>query len=267
MALPPVPRACKRQNAGSYPQLRGLTPFTPPRIHHIMCAVIVTCPNCGAGFRLDAALVARRPKLKCGDCQHKFVPEETVDEDEEMAAVQAELLATRTPAEPAPAPEAEPEPQPEAANDDAPAPRHGLVKTVAALAVGGAMAVAAAGLWLGQGQIDMASLPGVGQWLAGVAPAKPAARPLEVSVAATITTLPDGTRVLDMAGQLANPHRDTRPLPPLDARLLTADGRTRQRWTIPAPQPQLGPGGKVGWISNATDIPAGPLMVEVRLMQ
>ncbi|MEI6418761.1 MAG: zinc-ribbon domain-containing protein [Sphingomonadales bacterium] len=244
------------------------TPFTSRAIHHIMCIVIVTCPNCGAGFRLDAALVARRPKLKCGDCQHKFVPAEPVDEDEEMAAVQAELLATRATAEPAPTPDPAPEPQPEAANDDTPpAPRHGLVKTVAALAVGGAMAVAAAGLWLGQGHIDMASLPGVGPLLAGNAPAKPAARPLQVSVAATITTLPDGTRVLDMAGQLANPHKETRTLPPLDARLLTADGRTRQRWTIPAPQPQLGPGGKVGWISNATDIPAGPLMVEVRLMQ
>jgi predicted Zn finger-like uncharacterized protein len=231
-----------------------------------MGLVIVTCPNCGAGFRLDAALVARRPKLKCGDCQHRFVPAEPVDEDEEVAAVQAELQAERATAAapPPPAPEAAPEPLPDAANDDPP-PRRALVKTVAAIAVGAALSVAAAGVLMDQ--YGLASLPQLTQWLpAGTAAPAAPRPPLKVSVAATITTLPDGTRVLDMAGQVVNPARITHKLPPLDARLLTADGRTRQRWTIPAPQSQLAPGGRVGWLSNATDIPAGPLVVEVRLM-
>jgi predicted Zn finger-like uncharacterized protein len=38
-------------------------------------AVIVTCPQCAARYRLSEEVLARRARLRCAACQHRWVPE------------------------------------------------------------------------------------------------------------------------------------------------------------------------------------------------
>jgi predicted Zn finger-like uncharacterized protein len=214
--------------------------------------VIVTCPNCGAAYRLDVATVLRRPKLKCASCQHRWVPAEEVDEDEAVAAVQEELRTARTSSEPEPEPDAEPEapaaPEPEGSS---------LLKWLLAVTLGAAFTAAAAGLWIGR--IDPETIPGVGGALAQVMPPPPR---LDVVMQGSVSRLP-GASLLEVTGVISNPGKAVVAVAPLNARLLVA-GQPVRDWTIPPPAPMIGPGQRLAFASTITDVPAGPVTVQIR---
>ncbi len=256
-------------------------------------AVIVTCPNCGARYRLGeaaAAAVMAGKRMKCAECSHRWQPDagpppppaEAIDEDEELAAVEAESRALRQPGVAAPTsafaaavgpaavvppvavavPElapalSAPEPAPDALDgpsdddSDAELPPRGrpILKTLVALVLGGAFGVAAAGLWFGE--LDPARLPVIGERLGLAAPP-----PLSVTLVAQVTVLASGERVLDVTGTIANPGPERVKVPPIRASLSNG-GVVVRRWTIAPPADSLGPGGSAGFSSTLTDVPAG----------
>lgn len=217
--------------------------------------MIVTCPNCSAAYRLDVATVLRRPRLKCANCQHRWVPTEAVDEDEEVAAVQEELRAARVPPPP-PEPEPEPEPPPEPAA--APEPeRTPVLKWLLALALGAAFTTAAAGLWIGR--IDPETVPGVRDALAQLMPPPPR---LDVAVQGNVGRLPGGS-LLEVTGVISNPGKASVVVPPLNARLLV-NGQPKRDWTIPPPAAMIKPGQRLAFASTITDVPDGPVTVQIR---
>ncbi|WP_165768648.1 zinc-ribbon domain-containing protein [Sandarakinorhabdus cyanobacteriorum] len=218
--------------------------------------VIVTCPNCSTAYRLDVATVLRRPKLKCAKCQHRWVPAEEVDEDEAVAAVQEELRAARMPPPPPPEPEPEPEPAPEAPAEPE-EPRVPVLKWLLAVALGAAFTTASVGLWIGR--IDPAAIPGVADALAQVAPPPPR---LDVAMQGSVNRL-GGASLLEVTGVISNPGKASVVVPPLNARLMVGGERLRD-WTIPPPAAMIKPGQRLAFASTITDVPAGPISVQIR---
>lgn len=219
--------------------------------------MIVTCPKCTAQYRLDVSVVMRRPKLKCADCGLRWVPDEEIDEDEAVAAVQEEVRAARNPP---PAPDPEPESEPAVADLPPPPEPERLPwgKWLVAIVVGAAFTTASVGLWVGR--IEPEALPGVGDLIAQVVPPPPQ---LDVAVTAQVTRLPDGGAILEATGTIANPGRVTVAVPPLRASLMSG-GAVAREWTIPAPAGTIAPGNRLAFASTITDVPAGPITVQVR---
>ena len=140
---------------------------------------------------------------------------------------------------------------------DAP-PRSSLLRTLAAVAIGGALAIAAAGVWLQR--VDPVELPLVGGRLAALsAPALP----LRLAFTARTSVLPSGERLLEINGRVTNTGAVPVDLPPLEAR-LAAPGGTIRRWRIGVPAARLEPGKSAGFASTATGFPADATIVAIR---
>jgi predicted Zn finger-like uncharacterized protein len=222
--------------------------------------VIVTCPNCSAQFRLSAAVVARRAKLKCAECAHRWVPDEDVDEDEAVAAVLEDVRTAAAPPPPPPAPEPEPEPPPPEMDPEVRGQRMGIVKTIVAIVLGAALSVAAAGLWVGR--IEPDAVPLVGDQLASLFPQPPA---LKITASASHDEIGAGAGILEVSGRITNPARESQAVPMLEATLIMPDGSIR-RWPITPPVVRLAPGASADYSSNITGVPAGPHRVQVRMV-
>jgi hypothetical protein len=224
--------------------------------------VIISCPNCGANYQVAVGVVMRRPRMKCADCSHRWVPAEEIDEDEAIAAVQEEVRAARNPPPPAPEPEPEPiapEPEPPE-NPGEPSPP--LLKWLVAIALGAAFATASLGLWVGRVDPErlIEQVPLLADALAGLSPPSPR---LDVGVQGRVTRLPGGNALLEVTGTITNPGTTAIPMPPLAARLLVNGVPTRD-WTIPPPAPSVAPGKRLAFASSLTDVPDGPVTVQVR---
>jgi predicted Zn finger-like uncharacterized protein len=242
--------------------------------------VIVECPNCQARYRLSEAVLARGARLKCAACQHRWVPtaaEQTpeppppppkpkvlteADEEAAFAAVQEQLLSRW--AEPAPgstpAPVPEPvtitaDPEPE---DEPAAESSSLARSIVAVIAGLALAVIAAGLWLGR--TDLGTVPGVGPLLEGI----DARSPLTLEVKGAVTQLPSARRVLEVNGTIRNPGDTPATVPALEATLSGPDG-VALRWSIPAPVAVLPPRQQVTFSSTVTGFPATAQTLSVSL--
>ncbi len=205
----------------------------------------------------------RRPRMKCADCSHRWVPQEEIDEDEAVAAVQEEARVARNPPPP-PEPEAEPEPPPPEPDpeEDAGEPRSPVLKWLVAIALGAAFTTASLGLWVGR--VDPERLPEQVPMLAdALAQLSPPAPRLDVEVIGRVTRLPGGNALLEVTGTITNPGTAAVPMPPLAARLLVDGVRTRD-WTIPPPAPSVSPGKRLAFASSLTDVPEGPVTVQVR---
>nr|WP_310524677.1 zinc-ribbon domain-containing protein [Polymorphobacter sp.] len=251
--------------------------------------MIVTCPNCGARYRLSDEVVARGARLRCAACDHRWVPvgeaesvaepvPEPVDPDDNAALgqVQAQMQAGEAEAGrwaardgaardagEAAVPHVRPEaaappvaaetmavPQAMAPEDDGEAPaRSTLLRSILAVILGLALAIAATGLWAGQ--INVARLPVLGPALAGLIPA---ASPLQVTVAGAVTQLPSGGRVLEVTGTITNPGRRVQSVPLLKASLTGPTGNVR-RWAISPPVTQLQPGESATFTSTVAGFP------------
>ncbi len=243
----------------SAPCKRPLPPLRQPAYG---AAVIISCPNCNAKYQVAVGVVMRRPKMKCADCSHRWVPTDEIDEDEAVAAVQEEVRAARNPPPPEPQPEPEPElaePEPESEPEPRGVP---VLKWLVAVALGAAFTTASIGLWVGR--IDPEQLPQELPMLAGVldqvSPARPA---LDVAVVGRVTRLPGGDALLEVTGTISNPGTATLPVPPLAARLLINGKRSRD-WIIPPPAPSAAPGASLAFASSLTDVPDGAVTVQIR---
>lgn len=243
--------------------------------------MIVECPNCGARYRLSEAVLAKGARLKCAACQHRWVPSAAdqrpepppapkpksrpvteADEEAAFAAVQEQLLSRW--AEPGPAVSA-PTPEPVIAMADPPEPddepereSSSLARSVVAIIAGLALAVIAAGLWLGR--TDLASVPVVGDALASLE----ARSPLTLEVKGIVTQLPSSRRVLEVNGTIRNPSDAPATVAPLEATLSGPKG-VALRWSIPAPVAVLPPQQQVGFSSTVTGFPAEAQNLSVSL--
>jgi predicted Zn finger-like uncharacterized protein len=149
--------------------------------------VIISCPNCGARYRLAVTTVAENTRMRCAKCDHRWL----IEPDDELPS----LTPEPPPAPPPPAPtavanasqpvsdRADPELPPDDAADTP--PRSTLLRNLAAIAIGGALAIAAGTLWVAR--IDPAQLPVLGDQIAALAPSAP---PLKLAFAARTTPLP-----------------------------------------------------------------------------
>jgi hypothetical protein len=218
--------------------------------------VIITCPNCDAKYEVAVGVVMRRPKLKCAECNARWVPAEEIDEDEAVAAVQEEVRAARQPPPPEPEPEApppEPEPEPEE-----PREQSTVLKWLVAVALGAAFTAASFGLWVGR--IDPEAMPLVSEALEQVAPSQPL---LDVAVEGRVTRVPGGVALLEVTGTITNRTKARITVPPLQARLMVGGLRIRD-WTIPPPAASVGPDKQISFASSLTDVPEGQVTVQVR---
>jgi hypothetical protein len=75
--------------------------------------------------------------------------------------------------------------------------------------------------------------------------------------------VPGGNALLEVTGTIHNPGTARVAVPPLNARLLVNGVRVRD-WTIPPPANTVGPGKTLIFASSLTDVPAGPVSVQVR---
>lgn len=220
-------------------------------------AVIISCPNCSARYRLAATVIADNTRMRCAACDHRW----TVEADDEV-------LPEPSPPSPPPAPEPPavvetPVPdapaETESTADDADMPiASPILRTVAAVVIGGALMIAAAGLWVAR--IDPAQMPVIGDDLAALAP-RPL--PLAVTFDAKTIVLPSGDRLLEINGSVRNTGKAPVTLPALEAR-LAGPGGTVRRWRIVPPVASLDAGAKVAFSSTATGFPADATLVGIR---
>lgn len=223
---------------------------TPARI----IAVIISCPNCSARYRIAATAIPDTGRMRCAACGHRW----TLDSDDDLP------VAPSAPPEPAPVIEA-PEPveavpiEAVIAEEDAAEPASSpLLRNLVAIVIGGALAVGAAGLWVAR--IDPERLPVLGGRLAALAPQP---LPLAVEFTARTSTLPSGDRLLEINGKVRNTGTQTVTLPDLEARLAGAGG-TLRRWRIAPPVTSLAPRTGVTFASTATGFPADANLVGIR---
>jgi predicted Zn finger-like uncharacterized protein len=242
--------------------------------------VIVECPNCQARYRLSEAVLAKGARLKCAACQHRWVPSAAdqtpeppppppkprvlteADEEAAFAAVQEQLLSRWAEPSPSSAPPVLPEPVTVTADpepeDEPEAESSGLARSIVAVIAGLALAVIAAGLWLGR--TDLATVPGVGPLMEGI----DARSPLTLEVKGIVTQLPSSRRVLEVNGVIRNPGDTPATVAPLAATLSGPEG-VALRWTVPAPVAVLPPRQQVAFSSTVTGFPATAQSLSVSL--
>jgi predicted Zn finger-like uncharacterized protein len=239
--------------------------------------VIVTCPSCAARYRLSESALARPARLKCAACGHRWMPEapppppraplSEADEDAAMRAVQEQIRArwqdVATPVAPPPgditeelAAPAAPEPFVDT-TETAPPPPSTWLRNLIAVIAGTALAIAAAGLWIGRQ--DPTTIPLIGETMARIAPPVP----VELTVTGTTSGLSSGSQVLEVNGLIINRGDGMVAVPALEATLAGPDG-VALRWTIPPPRRTLGPNQQVAYTSTVTGFPASATKLQVR---
>ena len=216
--------------------------------------MILVCPNCDARYRLaDDAIPAQGRKVRCASCQHEWVepPPAASAPDAPSAAVAPETPPVSHPIPPPP----EPEPEPAA---EAPPRSGGWLKTLVAIVVGAALTLTAVAIWGGQWGLDLArviDLP-VLRMAAPAASEAPAAEPLAISFTVQIGVLPNGTNLLSVSGEVANPTRERRQVPPMLAVLHDLEGRAVYSWEVSPPVAALDPGKSVSFDTSASNFPS-----------
>ena len=223
--------------------------------------MIISCPNCGARYRLAVTVLAENTRMRCATCVHRWIAEA-----EDVQAVFVPPAPAEVPPEPPPPPPAPPPPAPPPAPEvplelppelEEPA-RSTLLRTLAAVVIGGALAVAAGAIWVAR--IDPQTIPMLGDDIAAMVPGP---LPLKLAFTARTTPLPSGERLLEINGTVRNTGATTVTLPDLEAR-LSSPGTTVRRWRIAPPVAQLRPGTSVAFTSTATDFPAEATIVAIR---
>ena len=217
--------------------------------------VIIACPECGSRYRLPDTTVAENARMRCAACDNRWVVAAAMAEEPLVPSSQPEPDPPQPPiVEPIRVPEPDPEPVRE------PKMAHGstLLRTLVAIAIGAALALAAAALWLRR--VDPADLPLIGDQLARLS--TPAVA-LTVTFTARTSELTSGDRLLEINGQVTNRGATRIDVPPLEAR-LAGPGGTVRRWRITVPTAGLDPGKSAAFASTATDFPADATIVAIR---
>jgi predicted Zn finger-like uncharacterized protein len=220
--------------------------------------MIIACPNCGARYRLAATALTQPSRMRCAACGHRWM----VDAGDEIPVVVAPQPVAE-PAAGAPSATIDEATTDEATTDEtppdeAPSAGSGIARTLVAITLGGALAIAAGALWVAR--IDPADLPVLGEQISALAP-RPL--PLQLRFRAHTTQLPAGDRLLEINGSITNTGTATITLPDLEARLATPASTVR-RWRIAAPVADLAPGRSVAFSTTATGFPADATIVAIR---
>jgi predicted Zn finger-like uncharacterized protein len=224
-------------------------------------AVIISCPNCSARYRIAATAIPDTGRMRCAACGHRW----TLDTDDDLP-VEPSASPDVPPPPPEPAPvieapapvEAVPVEAAIAAEDSTEPASSPLLRSLVAIVIGSALAVGAAGLWVAR--IDPERLPVLGGRLAALAPQP---LPLAVDFTARTSTLPSGDRLLEINGKVRNTGTETVTLPDLEVR-LAGPGGTLRRWRIAPPVTSLAPRTGVTFASTATGFPADANLVGIR---
>lgn len=201
--------------------------------------------------------MAEGKRLRCADCQHRWVPRPPDSRDDEDEATPAPPVVIAPPPEPAVAEAVAPDPElvPDLDPEPDPEPRPTFWRNLVAVVLALALGIAAAALWLRPA--DLAQLPGAGPLLARAAPL-----PLAITMTGRVTRLPSGERLLEVDGEVRNTGTASVTLPPLRASLAGPAGVAR-RWTIAPPVVKLAPGASVRFTSTATGVPADTTRLSV----
>ncbi|TFU02856.1 hypothetical protein EUV02_06480 [Polymorphobacter arshaanensis] len=206
--------------------------------------MILTCPECGARYRLaDDAIPPAGRSVQCASCKHSWF---------EAAPQQAAVAAVATPpaptpvAAPAPAPIPRPAPPPE---PEAPQRSHWLW-TLAALVTGLVLTVLAASVW----RADLSALGVPVPAGAAIETAAPTTSPLIIEATVQLRVLPSGGNFMAVTGTITNPTKTEQPVVAMVADVLDAQGKVLDSWPIPAPLSVLPAGRTVGFDSAASNI-------------
>lgn len=237
--------------------------------------MIVICPNCGTRYKMPEGMLLAGKRMRCAECDHRWVLP-SVDEEEELARAQQALRETAlqeapqavpeitappsdeppsavsedTPDEPAPVADDEPEEQ-------APPRSRNILAWAIVLVLASALGLLAGAIWLER--IDPARIPVVGGLLAGL---QPAPSSLSLEMQARITPMANGKLLLEVEGEISNRASGPRTLAPLKASLSGPSGVVR-RWTIAPPAAQLAGGASVRFSTTLADVPEGHHQVRI----
>ena len=232
--------------------------------------MIVSCPECGARYRLaDTAIPADGRAMRCASCKHRWFELGP----EPVAIIKLRDIADRPPQSEEPIFPADP---PQSGDGHAPAPRapapavatpqaqgeieddndelrreHPVLKTLLALVLGLGFSAGAAAMWVPDlPTIDVSSVP----WLQRIV-ATPAAlpgSPLVVRFSVNPQPVPGGRRtVFAVTGSITNPTDEPHQPPQLEGRLVDPGGQIAYRWRIIVPVSVLLPGQQIAFDASA----------------
>ncbi len=225
-------------------------------------SMIIVCPNCGARYRIDPAVAAAGSRMRCAECQHRWVPDMDAampavapvtaglaPEALEFGSVVPEVAAVGPGAGDEPAEATDVDPADTDVDDNAQPAAGGILRSIFAVVLGGGLAVAAAALWLGDRPLPP-------PFAAALAALQPAPLALRASARAIVTVLPSGERLLEIAGRVENHGLTPARLTAVDLRLSGPHGIVR-RWRVALPATPLAPGESLGFATSTTGFAAG----------
>ncbi|MGJ3232451.1 MAG: DUF3426 domain-containing protein [Oceanicaulis sp.] len=219
--------------------------------------MIVTCPSCEAKYRVEqAALEARRGKVKCAACAHVWTVAEAAPKPAPQAAP-----ASKPAAEPAPSLREKP---------------HAAIRARAAhRAKRTRLAVEGAG-WAGVAACLVLALGAAFVFRVDVVEAWPRAAGAYAAVGVEVDVLglaveqleaelieEDGAPVLVVEGEVRNIAARARTAPPLNAVVLDASGAVLAEWSLVLESPTLEPGASERFRTTFPAPPENGARVEV----
>ncbi len=203
--------------------------------------MIITCPNCQTRFRIDPEALAPRGKMvRCSQCGHRWFAEPPAGEPE-----------------PPPLPDNSPIERPPETGAATPTGARGRPATLAI--VGWLLVVLVvlllAGVLLGRNEI-------VAAWPQTATLYRQLGLPVTMSLELELRDLGSerieerGITILRVTGEIVNPTREERILPPLRVALLDAEGRELDFGLFDPPRRRLPPGATARFDARLVDPPA-----------
>lgn len=223
--------------------------------------MIVTCPSCEAKYRVNAeALSARGGKVKCANCAHVWVVEE-------------DALTLNEPVTSVPASEPEPAPEPALSIAEKPAAAiraraqaEERKKRRAVEGAGWAGVAACVGVALLSAVIFRVNIVDTWPRAAGAyAAVGMEVNPYGLEVNALNASFHEGQLVVE--GVLDNITRRTRPVMPLNAQVLDAEGHVLHQWPVALESHELAGLGAERFRTSLETVPEGAVRVEVVIVE
>jgi predicted Zn finger-like uncharacterized protein len=199
--------------------------------------MILTCPACATRFLVEGlTLPAEGRALRCGRCKHVWQQEPLAEDASAPAPADATGASGALPQEPLEMPEWRPRPLPQ------PTARFRPNLWVPALAASLLVALLAGGLWLFRAEVVALWEPAARLYETLGLPVPVAGEGLMLDKLAVKSYRADGKTVLLVSGQVTNPGKAPRLVPPLFVRDTAK--RTLLQWEYPLPETlQQLPGG------------------------